>query len=120
MRISERDENGTTRVVITLSWHDGEYAGEASGPTTPQHRPRIVGEATLRALEQVTENRVQLQLNAIGTTDLGGTQVAVAQVEIRGFAEPFVGSALLREQDATAATVKAVLDALNRRLEQVL
>jgi len=31
-----------------------------------------------------------------------------------------VGSALLRESDPTSATVRAVLDAINRRLTQML
>ena len=83
-------------------------------------RARLVGEATLRAVEEVAEPRISLQLEAVATTELGETQIAMAQVLMDGVPVPLVGSALLTEHDATAATVRAVLDALNRRLEQVL
>ena len=70
--------------------------------------------------EEVAEHRISLQLEAVATTELGETQIAMAQVLMDGVPVPLVGSALLTEHDATAATVRAVLDALNRRLEQVL
>ena len=83
-------------------------------------RPRIVGEATLRAVEAVTGGRLQLTLDAIATTDLGESRVAMAQVGLVGSPEPLVGSALVQTSDSATATVKAVLDALNRRMAQVL
>ena len=39
---------------------------------------------------------------------------------MEGVPVPLVGSALLAEHDATTATVKAVLDAINRQLVHVL
>ena len=59
-------------------------------------------------------------IEAVATTELGATQIAMAQVLMDGVPIPLVGSALLSEHDATAATVKAVLDAINRQLIQVL
>lgn len=120
IRIQETPSGDITRVVITLSWQDAEYAGEATGRSDPALRPRLVGEATLRAVEGVADNRVHLRLGAVATTDLGGTQVAMAQVSMEGAPAPFVGSAILEDRDASAATVKAVLDALNRQLARVL
>jgi hypothetical protein len=61
-----------------------------------------------------------LTLDAIATTDLGDSRVAMAQVGMVGSSEPLVGSALVQTSDSATATVKAVLDALNRRMSQVL
>ncbi len=68
----------------------------------------------------MTENRVHLNLEAVATTALGNAQVAMAQVSMHGDEEPLVGSALLEEMDESGATVRAVLDAINRRLAKVL
>lgn len=108
------------QVTIKLAYQDGEYVGVATGDADITARPRLVGEATLRAVEEVTENRVRLNLEAVATTSLGTSQVAMAQVKIDGDTETLVGTALLSEADRSAATVRAVLDAINRRLETVL
>ena len=118
--IQETSENGVARVQITLTYSDGEYSGEAEGSASVSARPRIVGEATLRAVEAVTAGRLRLTLDAIATTDLGESRVAMAQVGLMGSNEPLVGSALVQTSDSATATVKAVLDALNRRMAQVL
>jgi len=118
--IEETEDNDHSRVVITLAWHNDRYSGEAVGLSDPALRPRLVGEATLRAVESVAANRVKLRLGAVATTELGPSQVAMAQVELDGDGGPFVGSALLKDRDASAATVRAVLDAINRRLERLL
>jgi len=118
--ITETAENGEANVIITLTYHDEEFTGAATGSAAVSARPRIVGEATLRAVESVTGGRLQLSLDAIATTDLGESRVAMAQVGLMGSAEPLVGSALVQTSDSATATVKAVLDAINRRMSQVL
>ncbi|MCP3973755.1 MAG: hypothetical protein GY720_04605 [bacterium] len=118
--IQETSENGEASVTITLTYEDAEFSGHATGSASVSARPRIVGEATLRAVESVTNGRLQLTLDAIATTDLGESRVAMAQVGLMGSNEPLVGSALVQTSDSATATVKAVLDALNRRMAQVL
>ena len=118
--IQETSESGVARVTITLTYSDAEFSGEAEGSASVSARPRIVGEATLRAVEAVTGGRLRLTLDAIATTDLGESRVAMAQVGLMGSNEPLVGSALVQTSDSATATVKAVLDALNRRMAQVL
>ncbi len=120
VQIDEHTTDEETTVTISLSWRDEHFFGTASGSPDESSRARLVGEATLRAVEEVTEQAISLQLEAVATTELGETQIAMAQVLMDGVPVPLVGSALLTEHDATAATVRAVLDALNRRLEQVL
>lgn len=118
--IQESSQDGEARATITLTYHDAEYQGHSAGSAAVSARPRIVGEATLRAVEAVTGGRLQLTLDAIATTDLGDSRVAMAQVGLAGSNEPLVGSALVQTSDSATATVKAVLDALNRRMSQVL
>ena len=120
VQIDEHTTDEETTVTISLSWQDEHFFGTASGSPEESSRARLVGEATLRAVEEVAEKRISLQLEAVATTELGETQIAMAQVLMDGVPVPLVGSALLTEHDATAATVRAVLDAINRQLTQVL
>ena len=120
VQIDEHTTDQEASVTISLSWQDEQFFGTATGNPDDDSRARLVGEATLRAVEEVTEKRVRLQLEAVATTELGETQIAMAQVLMDGVPVPLVGSALLTEHDATTATVKAVLDAINRQLVQVL
>jgi hypothetical protein len=120
VRILETPGADATRIAVTLAWQDEEFVGEAAGQSDAIHRPRIIGEATLRAVEAVTNNTITLSLDAIATTDLGSGQIAMAQVTLDGADERLVGSAMVGENDEVAATVKAVLDAINRRLEREL
>lgn len=120
VQIDEHTTDEEATVTISLSWHDEQFVGSARGRPDHESRARLVGEATLRAVEAVAEERIALQLEAVATAELGHTQVAMAQVLMDGVPVPLVGSALLTEHDATTATVKAVLDAINRRLAQIL
>jgi hypothetical protein len=120
IRISENVDGEDARVMITLAWGDMAFHGEAIGSSGNEHRARLVGEATLNAVEKVTEGRIHLDLEAVATQDLGIVQVALAQVNLTDTGESLVGSALVSEHDPSAATVKAILDAINRRLASVL
>lgn len=120
VQIDEHVTDEDASVTISLNWQDEQFFGQASGSPDESARARLVGEATLRAVEAVTDNRISLQLEAVATTELGETQIAMAQVLMDGVPVPLVGSALLTEHDSTTATVKAVLDAINRQLVQIL
>ena len=115
VRIDQHADDAEARVVITLEWQDNEYLGTASGDAAESARPRLLGEATLRAVEALTPSMRAMVLEAIATTDLGDSQVAMAQVDAGG-GDHLVGSALLRREDPWAAPVRAVLDAVNRRM----
>lgn len=117
VRIEQSTDDNEAHVFITLAWHEHEYRGEASGSLDEAARPRLLGEATLRAVEALSTGGLDMALGAIATTNLGESQVAMAQVEI-GEGDSLVGSAMLRNDEAAA--VRAVLDAINRRLSQVL
>lgn len=97
--------------TVTLSWRGVAYLGSAGG--TGQ---RAVGEATLDAVDQVTDGAVRATLVAVAATDLGDSTVAMAQAELAPDGLRLVGSAIVREGTLEVATVRAVLDAVNRTM----
>jgi hypothetical protein len=120
--ITRADEDAGAIVSITLDVAGIEHRGAAVGSSEPRERPRLVGEAALRAVESLSGGMVNLELLAIATAEIGDSQVAVAQVRLEPFDEILVGSALVKEDDADGswAAARAVMDALNRRLGAVL
>ena len=97
--------------TVTLAWRGVPYMGSAGG--TGQ---RAVGEATLDAVDQVTGGSVRAKLVAVAATDLGESTVAMAQAELEPDGQRLVGSALVKDGSLEVATVRAVLDAVNRTM----
>ena len=116
MGVHEIPEGSRTTVVVTLLWHGEEYVGTAAGPAAPSARLRLVGEAALRAVEDIIGGEA-LALDAIGGPGIGMRKVIVAVVVSTGVQgeDVVVGSALSHGDDSETA-VRAVLDALNRRI----
>ncbi|MDH3605718.1 MAG: hypothetical protein OER12_01840 [Acidimicrobiia bacterium] len=119
--IKEYPEGPSTTVTVTLTWNGEQFSGSADGPAATSARLRIIGEATLRALVEVLGGGPPLALDAVATTSVGVRPVVVAQVvSMRGVDEEVaVGSALVRGDEAEAV-VRAVLDALNRRIPALM
>jgi hypothetical protein len=116
MGVHEAPDGTRTTVTVTLGWHGEEYIGSAVGPAAASARLRLVGEAALRAIEQLLGGDA-LALDAIGHPAIGMRSAVVAVVVATGSRgeEVSVGSALSAGDDSEAA-VRAVLDALNRRI----
>ena len=87
-----------------------------TGPAAASARLRLVGEAALRAIESLLDGDV-LALDSIGNPAIGMKTVIVAVVVATGDRgeEISVGSALSSGDDSETA-VRAVLDAVNRRI----
>ena len=119
--IKEYPEGPSTTVTVTLTWNSEQFSGSANGPAAASARLRIIGAATLRALEEVLGGGPPLALDAIASTSVGVRPVIVAQVvSMKGVEEQVaVGSALIRGDEAEAV-VRAVLDALNRRIPALM
>jgi len=116
--VHEIPEGARTTVAVTLGWHTEEYVGTATGPAAPSARLRLVGEAALRAVEHIIVDEA-LALDAVGSPSIGMRKVMVVVVVSTGprGEEVAVGSALSHDDDAEA-TVRAVLDAVNRRINR--
>lgn len=115
--IEDDIDGDDARVTVTLDWENRPWHGQAIGSSGA--RPRLAGEAALAAVNSLTDATLPLELLAVATTDLGAARVALAQVRA-GTGEVLVGSALQGESDGRLAAVRAVMDAINRRLELVL
>ena len=120
VQILESADAVQARVIVSLNYADATYEGEAIGPPSATARPRLAAEATLRAVEHVIDNSVRFEIVAVATTEVGDAQVAMAQIAVDGTDERFVGSTLVKAADDTGAAVKAVLDALNRKLAIII
>lgn len=116
--IHEIPEGARTTVAVTLAWHGEDYVGTATGPAAPSARMRLVGEAAVRAVEELLPGEA-LALDSVGAPAIGMRKVIVVVVVSTGEQgeQVAVGSAISLGDDSEA-TVRAVLDALNRRISR--
>lgn len=106
---------------VTLSSGTGTATGEARGSASQTGVHRAVATATLRAVEELLEGAVRLELDHLEVTPMGAERTVVVALTLltsRG-AERLTGAAAVRE-DVRQAVIRATLDALNRRLEILL
>lgn len=118
--IDQRLDGDRVAIVVTLGWAEDMYEGRSEGLADTAQRARVVGEATLNAIESMTAGEAQFDLTAAGMSDLGPVKIALVQVREVGWSDYLIGSCLIREGDPAAATAKAVLDAVNRRISRVV
>ncbi len=119
--IRESPEGNRSTVTVTLEWQGEQHTGTSSGPAASSARLRLVGEATLRALEQAHTGLPPMALDAIGAPAVGMRNVVVAVVVSAapdGSDDVTVGSSLAADEH-TEAAVRAVLDSMNRRIPQL-
>lgn len=115
--ITEEPNGSRLGITVSLGWHHEVYTGTATGPAAQETRPRLVGEATLAALEQAVSGDVAFALANIELTPIGPRRVAIAVVVMvaGGEERALIGSALVAADPAQAA-IRAVLDAVNRQV----
>ena len=115
------DPNGTrTTLKVTLRLDDEDRTDTAIGPAVASTRLRLIGEATIDAVEQTFDAVPPIALDSVAVANVGSRRVMVAIVVSAGDTggeHLTVGSALSSGDDGEA-TVRAVLDALNRRLQR--
>jgi hypothetical protein len=116
--IREEPDGSRINVFVTLGWQNEEHVGSASGPSASSARLRLIGEATLNALEALYPTLPPLALDAIGESAVGMRSVVIAVVvaSLENHREELAVGAALSPGDLTETAVRAVLDALNRRL----
>lgn len=118
--IREIPDGSRITVNVTLGWQSEEYVGSSYGPNAASARLRLIGEATLHALEALYPAGPPLALDAIGPAGVGMRTVVVAVVVSSSPStgeEIAVGAALSAGGgDLGETAVRAVLDSLNRRL----
>lgn len=121
IKIDEIPGDSRTTVEVTLGWHGDDYVGSSVGPTGPSARLRLIGEAALRALGEVLGGDPPMALDSIVELSVGNRNALVAiVVATDGTSEEVLVGTSLSKNDEAEAGVRAVLDALNRRMPQLL
>ncbi len=115
--IQSQLEGRRATVRITLSSGSQEATGFAEGSVAAVTRLRLVSSATLDAIRQLEDSAEALELEDASIARVGAHDVAlVTLIHVDPPHEhELIGAALARQSQDTAA-VRAVLDAVNRRL----
>ncbi|HYJ77042.1 MAG TPA: hypothetical protein VEX89_00655 [Actinomycetes bacterium] len=110
----------TTSVTVALS-HDGRTVeGRADGTATAGSLHRSVAHATLRAVEQVTDDvRFDVEHVEVAQTGPDRTALVVVSMVTERANQRLSGASVVRE-DVRQAVIRAVLAAVNRRLEPLI
>ncbi len=110
-------ENGNAEVMVTISNNDKSFTAKVTGPNTRQNRLRLTAIATLSAIEQCMNIEGMLIVGDVQKVVLYGQAAIAAVVCLRSSyqEEILLGTALNRGDDLES-TVRASLDAVNRRI----
>lgn len=105
---------------ITLSQGSVAATGRADGTATQSGVQRAVAHATLHAVEELLGETVRFELEAIEATATGQVRTVLVTVTMLTGAgsERLTGVAGIRD-DVRQATIRATLDAVNRRVEML-
>lgn len=113
--VSEKVDGTGAKVTVALGLGANQALGTATGSSARMVRSRLIGEATINAITQMIPHGPALALASLELITLAGRSIAVSQVVLvdAGQERVYVGSALA-EEDGRAASVRSVLDAINR------
>jgi hypothetical protein len=115
--ISTETRGASSKVTVVLKRGDQKSSGEASGITSSDSLSRLAATATIEAVRNLQSNGPWLALEDVSIQRMGSRDVAVATIVMGPGPATLSGSAVVTGQH-TEAVVRAVLDALNRRLSQ--
>lgn len=107
--------------TVSLAYQGETVCGECTGTATQTGVHRAVATAALRALEQLLDDKARFEVDHVDVTPSGRDRtvlVTVTMVSGTG-TDRLTGSAVVRD-DVRQATIRAALDAVNRRLEPLL
>jgi hypothetical protein len=103
--------------TVTLELEGEVYTGVAEGPASTTGRRRLVGQATLNAVEKYTAGTFGFALEDVAIVTLGRERVAVSCVIlVTPLGEQALAGSALARQSENDSLVRATLDAINRRL----
>ena len=113
--ISTETRGSNSRIKVTLTRGGQQASGESAGLTSADSLIRLAAGAAVDAVKGLQSDGPWLALEDVALVHLGGRDVAVATIIMGPGPQTVSGSAVVMGQP-TEAAVKAVLDALNRRL----
>lgn len=110
-----------TDVTVTLALDGRTFDGEAEGAATQTALLRSVAAATLRAVEQITDATIRFEVEHVEIARAGAIETALVVVTmLTGRSTERLSGASVVRQDTREAVIRAVLAALNRRMEPLL
>lgn len=114
--IMVRTSGAESEATVTLAASGHIFEAKMLGPGAASHRPRLVAQATLKALSELLGTQAEVEnavLQQVGPRELA---VVVLTVMVPRLGEQAVVGAAIVRGDASDAVARAVLAALNRRL----
>ena len=107
--------------TVSLIYQDAVVRGESTGTATQTGVHRAVATAALRALEQLVDAKARFEVDQVEVSQGGKDRTVLVAVTMvsNGGTDRLTGTAVVRE-DVRQATIRAALDAVNRRLEPLL
>ena len=114
-RVALSSSSWTSEAVVALGEEGDEVVGQATSEKTP-HGLKVLAEATLEAAGKLTGGEVEFKVKSASLVNVGGQEAVLVLVLENG--QEMLGAALTRGGPVTEATVRATLDAINRRLAQ--
>ncbi|MGM0651335.1 MAG: hypothetical protein ACQES4_00910 [Bacillota bacterium] len=116
--ITFKSESGRAEVIITIDVGNESYTAGVSGPNTRQNRLRMVASATIEAVEKSLGVKHILSVGDAQKMHLcGQNAIAVGVCLHSGGQEEILLGTAINKGDDLEATVRASLDAINRRMD---
>jgi hypothetical protein len=112
-KVSLTSSSWTSEAVVALGEEGHETVGQASAEKTP-HGLKVVAEATLEAAQKIAGGGTTFAVKSASLVNVGGHEAVL--VLVLENEQDMLGSALTRGGPLHEATVRATLDAINRRL----
>jgi hypothetical protein len=112
-RVALSSSSWTSEAVVALGEEGNEVVGQATAEKTP-HGLKVLAEATLEAATKLTGGGTEFKVKSASLVNVGGQEAVLVLVLEDG--ADMLGAALTRGGPLTEATVRATLDAINRRL----
>ncbi len=115
--VTYKSESGKAEAIVTINAGDESYAANCSGPNTRHNRLRMIATATIEAVEKSLGVKHILSIGDTQKMLLCGQNAVVVGVCLRSEnqEEVLLGTAINKGDDLEA-TVRASLDAINRKL----
>lgn len=114
--IMVRTAGTETEAVVTLATGGHVFEGRVLGPGAASQRPRLVAQATLRALDELLGTTAEVESAAIVSVGAREVAVSVLSVMVARSGEQVVSGSAVVRGDESDAVARSVLSALNRRL----
>ena len=110
-------ENGTTTIMVTIKTGDNLYTAKITGPNSRQNRLKLTASATLSAIEQYLNVDGKLVIGDVQRINLCGQEIIISAFFLHSkYQEELLLGTAVNRGDDLESTVRASLDAINRRL----